>query len=53
MSKKFDFKFEAVDDLGTMRDMIIHEVRAFRDFVRRPYNGEEEILILLNTIMTI
>ena len=41
--KKFDFQFEAVDELGAMRDMIVHEVRAFRDFVRRPYNGEEEI----------
>lgn len=41
--KKFDFKFEAVDDLALMRNMIIHEVRAFRDFVRRPYSGEEEI----------
>lgn len=41
--KQFDFKFEVVDDLPTMREMIIHEVRSFRDFVRRPYTGEEEI----------
>ena len=41
--KKFDFAFEAVDDLLSMKEMIIHEVRAFREFVRAPYTGEEEI----------
>ena len=32
----FDFGFETVDDIGEMRQMILHEVRQFRHAVRMP-----------------
>lgn len=41
--RKFNFDFEVSDDLNEMRDMIVKEVKAFREFVRRPYNGEDQI----------
>ncbi|CDR46032.1 CYFA0S21e01266g1_1 [Cyberlindnera fabianii] len=43
---KFDFNFEEVDDLDTMRQMILDEVASFREFVRRPI--EEQELDLVN-----
>ncbi|GMM28367.1 mitogen-activated serine/threonine-protein kinase [Martiniozyma asiatica (nom. inval.)] len=41
--KPFNFDFEAVTESCDMRDLIVKEVRAFREFVRKPYTGEEEI----------
>lgn len=41
--RKFNFDFEICDDLSQMRDMIVREVKAFREFVRRPYTGEDHI----------
>lgn len=42
--KKFNFQFEVTDDLLEMKQMIIKEVKAFREFVRKPYaEGEEQI----------
>ncbi|GME78587.1 unnamed protein product [Ambrosiozyma monospora] len=33
---KFDFSFEEVNNMADMRQMIIDEVRSFREYVRRP-----------------
>lgn len=41
--KKFNFDFEVCDDLNEMRYMIVKEVKAFREFVRRPYNDEDQM----------
>ncbi len=38
---KFDFSFEAVDDIPSMRQMILDEVRSFRSLVRRPIEEQE------------
>lgn len=40
-STKFDFTFEAVDDLETMKQMILQEVASFREFVRRPIEEQQ------------
>jgi len=37
---KFDFAFEEVDDLESMRQMILDEVESFREFVRRPIEDQ-------------
>lgn len=39
-ASKFDFKFEEVDELDTMRQMILDEVESFREFVRRPIEDQ-------------
>jgi len=36
---EFDFSFESVDDLESMKQMIKDEVRSFREFVRTPQDG--------------
>lgn len=41
---KFDFKtFETVDDLDSMKQLIVDEVRNFRDFVRKPIHEQHQI----------
>ncbi|EGV62181.1 mitogen activated protein kinase 2 [Yamadazyma tenuis] len=41
---KFDFKsFETIDDLPTMKQIIIDEVRSFREFVRKPIQEQQQI----------
>lgn len=41
---KFDFKsFETTDDLPTMKQMIIDEVKTFREFVRKPIQEQQQI----------
>lgn len=46
-TEKFDFAFEVVDDFDTMKQMLLEEVKTFREIVRRPqhedlYQGGEE-----------
>ncbi|ODV93903.1 hypothetical protein PACTADRAFT_51654 [Pachysolen tannophilus NRRL Y-2460] len=43
---KFDFSFEVVDDMQLMKQMIVEEVKSFREFVRKPI--EEQHLIQYN-----
>ncbi|KAH3673086.1 hypothetical protein WICMUC_003919 [Wickerhamomyces mucosus] len=38
---KFDFKFEEVDDINDMKNMILQEVAGFREFVRRPIEDQQ------------
>lgn len=41
---KFDFKsFEGIEDIQTMKNVIVDEVRTFREFVRRPL--EEQVAL--------
>lgn len=41
---KFDFKsFETVDDMKSMKNLIIDEVKNFRDFVRKPLQEQQQI----------
>lgn len=41
---KFDFKsFETIDDLETMKQIIIDEVKTFREFVRKPIQEQQQI----------
>ncbi|ODV86899.1 hypothetical protein CANARDRAFT_6469 [[Candida] arabinofermentans NRRL YB-2248] len=35
-AKKFDFSFEAVEDINDMKAMIVEEVKEFREYVRKP-----------------
>ncbi|GME88240.1 unnamed protein product [[Candida] boidinii] len=42
-SSKFDFSFEAVDEMEPMRQMIIDEVSSFREFVRKPVEIQNEL----------
>lgn len=40
----FDFKsFETVDDIESMKQLIVDEVRKFREFVRRPIHEQQQI----------
>ncbi|CCK72998.1 mitogen-activated serine/threonine-protein kinase SLT2 KNAG_0M01450 [Huiozyma naganishii CBS 8797] len=41
-SEKFEFSFEAVNDLDELKQMVINEVQDFRLFVRQPLLEEEE-----------
>lgn len=40
-ASKFDFAFEEINDLDTMRQMILEEVESFREFVRRPIEDQQ------------
>ncbi|RLV88021.1 Mitogen-activated protein kinase MKC1 [Meyerozyma sp. JA9] len=41
---KFDFKaFEKTDDMNVMKQLIMDEVKNFRDFVRRPIEEQQQI----------
>uniref|UniRef100_A0A0L0NYV3 Mitogen-activated protein kinase n=1 Tax=Candidozyma auris TaxID=498019 RepID=A0A0L0NYV3_CANAR len=41
---KFDFKtFETVDDIDSMKQLIVEEVRNFREFVRKPIHEQHQI----------
>ncbi|AOA63577.1 Serine/threonine MAP kinase [Komagataella phaffii CBS 7435] len=40
-SSKFDFSFEVVDDIETMKQMIVDEVLSLREFVRRPIQEQQ------------
>lgn len=41
---KFDFKtFETVDDMESMKQLMIEEVKNFRDFVRKPIQEQKRI----------
>lgn len=45
---KFDFKsFETVDDMKPMKNLIIDEVKKFRDFVRKPLHEQQQIQLQL------
>lgn len=37
--REFDFSFESVDDIESMKQMIKEEVRSFREFVRTPQDS--------------
>lgn len=41
-SEKFEFSFEAVNDMKDLKQMVIDEVRDFRRFVRQPLLEEEQ-----------
>lgn len=47
---KFDFSFEIIDDMDSMKQMIVEEVRSFREFVRRPIEEQHLIQYNNNTI---
>lgn len=41
---KFDFKtFETVDDIALMKQLIVEEVKNFREFVRKPIQEQQQI----------
>ncbi|CCE80523.1 Piso0_003642 [Millerozyma farinosa CBS 7064] len=41
---KFDFKsFETIDDMTAMKELIINEVKSFREFVRKPLDEQQRI----------
>lgn len=41
---KFDFRsFETVEDIGAMKQLILNEVKVFRDFVRKPVQEQHQI----------
>ncbi|CUM68625.1 uncharacterized protein PRCAT00006352001 [Priceomyces carsonii] len=45
---KFDFKsFETIDDIETMKKIIVKEVKSFREFVRRPIQEQQQIQLQL------
>lgn len=45
---KFDFKsFETVDDIKDMKQLIIEEVKNFREFVRKPIDEQQQIQLQL------
>lgn len=45
---KFDFKtFETYDDIESMKQLIVEEVREFRDFVRKPIQEQQKILLMI------
>lgn len=47
---KFDFKsFETVDEMDSMKDLIIEEVKNFREFVRKPIQEQQQIQIQVQT----
>lgn len=45
---KFDFKsFETIDDIDTMKRIIIEEVKSFREFVRKPLEEQHQMQLQL------
>ena len=45
---KFDFKtFETVDDMESMKKLIVDEVKSFREFVRKPIKEQKRIQLEL------
>lgn len=43
---KFDFKtFETVDDIESMKQLMVEEVKNFRDFVRKPIHEQQQVQI--------
>ena len=45
---KFDFKsFETIDDIDSMKKLIVDEVKSFREFVRKPIQEQQQIQLQL------
>lgn len=40
--EKFGFSFESINEIEELKEMVIHEVQDFRDFVRKPLLEEQE-----------